>query len=78
MSTPNNDDFEITNEDLERLRFSCGFRSYAYNPEYYDSFQDYQNSENQRRENYINTHRNAYYNRINNANNNNNNGGGNT
>ena len=75
MSSPNNnDDYEITNEDFKRLRFSLGFHSFAYNPEYYDSFQDYQNSENQRREEYINTQRNAYYNRINNTNNTSHNG----
>lgn len=76
MSNHNNDDdFEITNEDLERLRFSCGFRRHAYNPQYDGSPQDYLNAENQRRENYINTQRNAHYNRINNVNNSNNNRG---
>ena len=67
MSNHNNDDdFEITNEDLERLRFSCGFRSHAYNPDVFDSLQDYMNIENQRKERYIQERRIAHYTTINN------------
>jgi hypothetical protein len=66
MSSPNNNDYIISEKDLVNLRFSLGFRSFAYNPREDGNFQNYLNQEAQRKQDYINRQIQAHNNRVNN------------
>ena len=66
VSSPNNNDDTITEQDLVNLRFSLGFRQFAYNPQEDGTLQEYMDREAQRRQEYINRQIHAYNNRVNN------------